>query len=203
MNVKVPADKPTVGRILEAATKLFALKGLAAVSVKELAEAAGVNIALISYYFGGKENLYAVVLERQFAILNEVIDSLSKTELEPIAKLKECARLTSGGSEPCFYGERLFFGEIHAPTACYEAIVKPQVAKFHAFLRGCIEEAVAAGTVKPGIDPDYAALALANISRLHYAVRLLMKGVLPERDDQGEFYLSQAMDIYLHGILNT
>ena len=45
-------------RLLNAALRLFAEKGFANTSTRELATAAGVNIAAISYYFGDKAGLY-------------------------------------------------------------------------------------------------------------------------------------------------
>ncbi|MCE6994092.1 TetR/AcrR family transcriptional regulator [Saccharothrix sp. S26] len=48
----------TKARILEAATAEFAAKGYAAARVSAIADRAGVNKQLISYYFGGKEGLY-------------------------------------------------------------------------------------------------------------------------------------------------
>lgn len=45
-------------RLLHAAVRLFAEKGFANTSTRELAMAAGVNIASISYYFGDKAGLY-------------------------------------------------------------------------------------------------------------------------------------------------
>jgi AcrR family transcriptional regulator len=59
-------------RLIAAATPLFARNGLHGVNVRSLAKAAGVNLAMISYYFGGKDGLYAAVLEEQFASLNYV-----------------------------------------------------------------------------------------------------------------------------------
>ncbi len=44
-------------RVLDAAIALFADRGFDAVSVREIALAAGANIASIGYYFGSKENL--------------------------------------------------------------------------------------------------------------------------------------------------
>lgn len=44
--------------ILRAALHLFAELGFAAVSTKDIAAAAGLNTALIYYYFGNKEDLY-------------------------------------------------------------------------------------------------------------------------------------------------
>lgn len=46
------------GRLLMAAIRLFALQGFAKTSTRELAEAAQVNVAAISYYFGDKAGLY-------------------------------------------------------------------------------------------------------------------------------------------------
>jgi TetR/AcrR family transcriptional regulator len=49
----------TKARILEAAKAEFGAKGFAAARVGDIADGAGVNKQLISYYFGGKEGLYA------------------------------------------------------------------------------------------------------------------------------------------------
>jgi AcrR family transcriptional regulator len=46
-------------RLLHAALRLFAEKGFAKTSTREIAQAAGANIAAISYYFGDKAGLYA------------------------------------------------------------------------------------------------------------------------------------------------
>jgi AcrR family transcriptional regulator len=45
-------------RIMDAALAEFAAKGFAGARVREIAQRAGVNAQLISYYFGGKEGLY-------------------------------------------------------------------------------------------------------------------------------------------------
>jgi AcrR family transcriptional regulator len=49
----------TRARILAAAKVEFGAKGFAGARVSDIAERAGVNKQLISYYFGGKEGLYA------------------------------------------------------------------------------------------------------------------------------------------------
>lgn len=50
-------------KLLKAARQVFAAKGYEGATVKDLADAAGVNISLVSYHFGGKENLYRACLE--------------------------------------------------------------------------------------------------------------------------------------------
>ena len=48
----------TKKNLLKVAAKLFAQKGYDAVSVRDIADKAKVNVALISYHFGSKEDLY-------------------------------------------------------------------------------------------------------------------------------------------------
>jgi AcrR family transcriptional regulator len=49
--------------LLQAGKRLFSLKGYDGTTVKDLADEAGVNISLVSYYFGGKEGLYRACLQ--------------------------------------------------------------------------------------------------------------------------------------------
>ena len=53
--------------LLDAALAEFGAKGLAGARTSEIAERAGVNKQLISYYFGGKEGLYKAILDRWYA----------------------------------------------------------------------------------------------------------------------------------------
>ena len=48
----------TKEKILKVATKLFSQKGYSGTSVREIAKAAGVNVAMISYFWGGKQELF-------------------------------------------------------------------------------------------------------------------------------------------------
>ena len=51
----------TRAAILDAAKNLFAVKGFGAATVRDICMEAGVNIALVSRYFGSKSGLYAEV----------------------------------------------------------------------------------------------------------------------------------------------
>jgi TetR/AcrR family transcriptional regulator len=56
----------TRARILAAALRQFSAHGLAGARTEQIAEEAGVNKALLYYYFKGKEDLYAATLESVF-----------------------------------------------------------------------------------------------------------------------------------------
>lgn len=57
-----PRTARTREALLEAAQALFAERGYDAVATRELAEAAGANLAAITYHFGGKRELYLETL---------------------------------------------------------------------------------------------------------------------------------------------
>jgi len=65
--------------VLDAATTLFAARGPASVSVRDIAAAAGVNHALVHRHFGSKQEVLRAVLERaayeMSAVAAEITDS--------------------------------------------------------------------------------------------------------------------------------
>lgn len=60
-------------RLLHAALRLFAEKGFAKTSIREIGKAAGINIASISYYFGDKAGLYRAVFTEAMGAPAETI----------------------------------------------------------------------------------------------------------------------------------
>jgi len=71
--------------IMEAAEELFAEKGFDATPVRDVAKKAGVNLAMISYYFGSKEKM----MESLFKYRGEFI----KLQLENMLQNKEMTSL--------------------------------------------------------------------------------------------------------------
>jgi AcrR family transcriptional regulator len=55
--------RPTRGTILAAARRLFASEGAEGTTIRAVAQAAGVDAALVIHYFGSKENLFQAAIE--------------------------------------------------------------------------------------------------------------------------------------------
>ncbi len=62
-------------RILDEASRLFAERGWAATSLREIAEAAGCTKPALYYHWGNKEALFLAALRRETGRLTEVIDA--------------------------------------------------------------------------------------------------------------------------------
>ena len=70
-SARVPASRPPRGAdtraaILAAAAGMFARSGLDGARTEDIASAAGVNKAMLYYYFQSKDKLYSAVLENHF-----------------------------------------------------------------------------------------------------------------------------------------
>lgn len=77
----------TKTRILDVAEELFAHNGLDRVSIRDITEAAAVNLASVNYHFGGKEELIAAVFARRVAPVNEArLEALNRVEREAGAR---------------------------------------------------------------------------------------------------------------------
>ncbi|QYC11836.1 TetR/AcrR family transcriptional regulator [Brevundimonas nasdae] len=85
-----PTSKPkaqrreeTTARILDAAEALFARDGLHGVTLKAVAKEAGVDTALLHYYFDDKNRLFSTVFGRRAEVVNRArLDSLDRYEAE-------------------------------------------------------------------------------------------------------------------------
>jgi AcrR family transcriptional regulator len=64
-------------QLLDIGRSLFAEKGFDATSVEEIAQRAGVSKPVVYEHFGGKEGLYAVVVDREMSALLDYVETSS------------------------------------------------------------------------------------------------------------------------------
>src|SRR6478735_177801 len=88
--------------IIREAMELFAKKGFEGTSIRDIASNAGVNIAMINYYFGSKEKLFESLLENKTTYTRDILAGIAKdpalSEIEKIDKVVEgyVTRIFSG-----------------------------------------------------------------------------------------------------------
>lgn len=94
------------GKLLSAARALFAEKGFEKTSTRDIASAAGANIGLIAYYFGGKEELYLAVLQesaermRQSAVFSVCLDGMERAAFRELMRGLIALHIASLAAEP-------------------------------------------------------------------------------------------------------
>jgi len=77
--VKIKKDATTEEKIVEAARTIFIKKGLSGARMQEIADEAGINKAMLHYYFRSKDMLFEMIFrqsaQKLFAKLNIIFDS--------------------------------------------------------------------------------------------------------------------------------
>ena len=182
---KPPPDGETEERILEAARQVFIRRGTQGARMQEIAREAGVNQALLHYYFRSKERLAAAVFQMIAGrILPALIDALG-SDLSLPEKVDRVIALYLQNlalnpflagyviSELHHHPERaaqLFTGAIGAEPA---RVVPPVIEK----VRGQIEDAVAAGTMR-SITAQQFVVNLISLCVFPFAARPILAVIL-------------------------
>ena len=94
--MKQKIDENAKEKILNTAIKLFAQKGFDGTSIREICKSANINICMISYYFGGKQELYQEIITNLIKSQNAYLESFldidedfsNKSKKELIEKLQ-------------------------------------------------------------------------------------------------------------------
>ncbi|MCQ2008684.1 MAG: forespore capture DNA-binding protein RefZ [Sporolactobacillus sp.] len=105
-SVDPASGKKSKDAVIHSALKLFNMSGYDGVSVRAIASDAGVNIALVSYYFGGKQGL----LEHLMAAFFEgYLSTLEKSEQDSKEQASPAERLTTIAEQLIRYQQRYFY----------------------------------------------------------------------------------------------
>jgi AcrR family transcriptional regulator len=132
-------------RILTAAEELFAVRGYHGATTREIAAAAGMNLAMIHYYFGNKEGLYRAIFEDKIERIRGIFESASVESGTCAERLERVIRSYAEFlcSRPAFV--RVMQHEMLAGGTLFSELFLPQVKRNYGAVRGLIEEGVRRG----------------------------------------------------------
>ncbi len=82
-------SRNTEKKIFDAATELFLEKGVDRTSVREIATKAGINLALMNYYFRSKENLFSSIFSQLVKTNSEELIRILNSDLELNEKIRQ------------------------------------------------------------------------------------------------------------------
>ncbi|MEU1604639.1 TetR/AcrR family transcriptional regulator [Micromonospora matsumotoense] len=85
-------SRPTREMVLAAATELFAQRGFDAVGLREVAAAAGVDVATVAHHTGTKAQLYDACFARVFAAEQEVLQAAAESARSALTAGPQAAR---------------------------------------------------------------------------------------------------------------
>lgn len=165
--VKKIKEKSTEEKILAAAKKVFVSKGMAGARMQDIADEAGINKALLHYYFRSKEKLFDVVFTEAAQKLFPKINSIFESDAPLFSKIENFTEeyITVMSENP--YLPLFVLNEISKDpeTFLHKFWHKQGLSRPQKFLEQ-IEKEVKKGTIK-------------RISPLHLLINLISMSIFP------------------------
>lgn len=155
--------------ILNVSLKLFAEKGFDGTSIRDIAKAADINVAMVSYYFGSKEKLLEAIVLYRVSGFRMILENLQFEEITPIEKIKKFVAL---------YVTKLFQNKDFYQIIHFEIVNQKRACDFSAFseikkknlllLENIIAEGQKAGVFKANCNSLLIpALVIGTFSQIH------------------------------------
>lgn len=83
VRIKQEEKEKSKQRILKSATRLFVQKGYDGVGIREICKDANANICMISYFWGGKQELYKGIIDDLIEKQTEHAKTFLNLDIEP------------------------------------------------------------------------------------------------------------------------
>ena len=153
-------------QIMEAAEKLFAEQGFEGTSVRDIAETAHVNLAMISYYFGSKEKLMEAMFHYRGSDFKLQLENiLQNKNLSPIQKVEKLIDdyIERIFKKQCFHKIMTREQMVSSSETITEQIFQMK-QRNHSLIKELINEGQRAGQFKKNVDISLLMMTLTGTS---------------------------------------
>jgi AcrR family transcriptional regulator len=194
-------DQTVRQQLLTSARGLFAKQGYDAVSIREVAEAARVNPAMIHYYFGSKQGLYEAMLATALAPLIERLGQvLSGADDASALRNFFTLYMRTMGANP--WMPPLILREVVVEGGRLRGwFIQQFAAKGGGLLTRLIEREQAAGRIRADADPSMTALSMVSLAVFPFVAMPVASEVFGMRvkDDYLDRLVAHTERVFLQG----
>ena len=194
-------------KIIDVASKLFAEKSYEGASIRELASLCNVNIAMISYYFGGKEGLYLECIAKFARGRGEVIQRIL-TPVHTAEEFKIRLKLFFESMMSLYSSDkhllRIIMREAQTDRGDeFHKNVMSHMQPVFMKVQGYYETAIANGVLKKDTNAQY--LAMISMAVMSHPCMmekgLVSCGLTVENTEFQSQYIKQICDTFFSGVL--
>ena len=169
--------------LLTAARDLFARYGYRAVSSRQIAAAAGANVAMIRYYFGGKPGLYKEILESLTAPARARVEAMATHREHPdiAAVIDTASRIWA--ANPWMAG--IVVREVLTPEGSLRPIfIRDIIGRLMPLVEQVVQDQIAAGKLRADLDARLVVLSIVSLSVFPFLAFPLTSKVFGVRHDE-------------------
>ena len=200
---RLKTDDPEArARIAAAAESLFAARGYDGTAIRDIAKTAGVNGAMIHYYFGSKEGLYRAILE---AAASKVRALLVDTSSRADSTSDRLASFVDAYAEYILNHPnlaRILYREMLTGGKHIMQVAQKYAVTNYTLLRNTIAEGVQGGELRP-IDVELAPISLMGMVVIFQFLRPFISVALGKTEYDKRFVdriAAHTIDLLLNGV---
>jgi len=189
--------------ILDAAVKLFSEKGYDAVSMRGVAQQAGVSKANIYHHFESKETLYRAILFASATELSGLVSKLAESAGAFDSRIAEFSSAHLGHLESNALTSRLILREAFSGDDVHNKMLVDEVfGEIFNRLVSTFQAGQQAGVLRPDLDPALCATLLIGADVFFFQARGVLKHV-PQAGfaENPARFSAQMVDVMLNGML--
>lgn len=187
--------------LLRAAREHFLKRDFKAVSLREIASSAGVNGAMINYYFGGKRGLYMAMVDEVFESLDVQMQKMHGGADYTVADFSRSYSmlLVENPWWPNFFVREILFSEGETKEAVMQRISTLIAPKLLESIRAEIDR----GHYRKELKPEFTILSLMGMTIFPFLAAPMVERVFSvslDRDSAAAI-ATHNVDLFLHGVL--
>ena len=201
---RVRDAEATKARILKAALNEFAKNGLGGARVDVIADKANANKRMLYHYFGGKEELFQIILENAYTDIRAAEQKLNLDQLPPVEALERLVRFTWG-----YYLKHPEFITLVNSENLHRAkhLKKSEIVKIYSrrlvsMVDLILKRGQATGAFRAGVDPVQLNLTIAAIG-FYYLTNRFTGSIIYERDLMSKEALEERLRFNIDTILRV
>ncbi len=201
-NMTKSKDITTEVGILEAAKRIFLRKGMEGARMQEIANEAGINKALLHYYFRSKQLLFEAVFKNAFQILAPQLNKVINDDSPLFDKIRKFSNNYISFIIKHPYLPNFIIQELNRnPQFVNKLIAEKHFPTFKKF-KDQVNENIENGTIKP-IDSSQLFINLMALNILPFLAAPLLKGFLTINDDDYQQLLENRKTEVADFIINA
>ncbi len=199
---KTNKNQDTEGQILDAAKNVFQKKGMDGARMQEIADAAGINKAMLHYYYRSKQLLFEAVFSNAFSLLAPQLNKILNDDSSIEEKVKNFTSNYISFISKHPYLPNFIIQELNRNPKFFEKIQKsaafPTLEKF----KSLVEEEVEKGILKP-IDGEQLFINIISLNIFPFVATPLIKGFLKIDDKGFKQLMEQRKTVVSEFIINS
>jgi AcrR family transcriptional regulator len=195
-------EKNTEQKILDAATEVFQEKGMYGARMQEIADRAGINKALLHYYYRSKHKLFETVFKMAFKMIAPKIRNIMEADVHFFDKIRMFTNEYINFISKHSYLPAFIIQELNQHPELIQNTIKSEVSGSIDLLRKQVDDLVTKGEIKP-IPMEHILVNTLSMSIFPLVAKPILTKVLNKDEAAFKQFIDERRTLVAETVINS